>query len=208
MKQALTAILSIAFVSVLLGAGTLAYFTDSETSSGNTFTAGTLDLKIKDGGEWWGDGITTAEWTLSNMMPGDKYYGSIDFRNVGNIYANHMQITADYTIIDPVGPESDMQENTPADDMAGNMTITIMEYSYNSNIIDVLPLISDVNGNTVKDLYDLKYGGADDLPLSQTGTQLARLDMTVQFDPNAGNNFQGDTLDLTMIFTLNQDSIQ
>ncbi|MBU3967162.1 MAG: M73 family metallopeptidase [Euryarchaeota archaeon] len=208
MKSALTAILTIAFVSSLLGAGTLAYFSDTETSSGNTLTAGTLDLKIKDGGLIWRDGIATAEWTLSNMKPGDSTYGSIDFKNFGNLYANHMEITANYTITDPPGPESDTQENTPADEMASEMVLTNMVYAYDSTEVDVLPLISDENGNGKKDLYDLKYGGADNLPLSQVGVQRSSIDMTVQLNPDAGNNFQGDTLNLTMIFTMNQHSSQ
>lgn len=44
-KILLSAIL-IAFVSSLIFAGTLAFFSDEETSSGNTFTAGELDLTI------------------------------------------------------------------------------------------------------------------------------------------------------------------
>ena len=38
-------LLVIGFVLMATGAGTLAYFSDTETSSGNTLTAGTLDLK-------------------------------------------------------------------------------------------------------------------------------------------------------------------
>ena len=208
MKQTLISVIVIGLIALTAGAGTYAYFSDTETSTGNTFTAGTMDLKIKDGGEYWTDGITTAEWTLPNMLPGDSTYGSVSFKNVGSIYADHMEIGADYTITDPPGPESDTQENTPADDMAGNMTITVMEYTYDSTKIDCLPLIANMNGNGVKDLYDLKYGGVDGLPLAQSGEQPAYIDMLVQFNPNAGNNFQGDTLNLTMIFTMNQDASQ
>ena len=48
----------------------------------------------------------------------------------------------------------------------------------------------------------------DNLPLVQSGTQFGRLDMIVQFNPDASNDFQGDTLNLTVIFTLNQDASQ
>ena len=208
MKRILISMLAIFLVIGLASAGAFAWFQDTETSSGNTFTAGTLDLKIKDGGVDWLDGITTAEWTLSNMKPGDAEYGSVDFRNFGSIYANHMEITSDYTITDPPGPESDTEENTPANEMAGEMIITEMVYSYGSTEVNCLPLITDANGNGVKDIYDLKTGGVNNLPLLQSGTQLASLSMTVQFNPGAGNNFQGDILNLTMIFTLNQDSSQ
>lgn len=207
-KKLLLLTLTLLLVAGMAGAGTFAYFTDTETSTGNIFTAGTLDLKIKDGGLYWSDGIATAEWALSNMKPGDEAYGSVDLKNFGSVYANHTEITCDYTITDPPGPEPDTEENTPADKMAGKMVITTMTYSY-TNEVDCLPRITDENGNGVKDLYDLKAcGGVDNLPLVQSGTQFGRLDMIVRFDPNAGNDFQGDTLNLTVVFTLNQDASQ
>ena len=43
MKQILVPIVTIGLVA-MLAAGTFAYFTDTETSAGNNFTAGTLDL--------------------------------------------------------------------------------------------------------------------------------------------------------------------
>jgi predicted ribosomally synthesized peptide with SipW-like signal peptide len=205
---------SLAIVLVLgMTGGAFAFFSDTETSSGNTFTAGTLDLKIKDGSMFWSDGISTAEWHLSNMKPGDTYpehssmYGSIDFKNTGSIYADHIEITCSYTIVDPPGPESDI-DGTSADAMAGEMIITTMDYVFNATVVDCLPLITDANGNGYKDLYDLQAGGVDDLPLMQSGVQQARLDMILQFNPLAGNDYQGDTLNLTMIFTLNQHSSQ
>ena len=46
MKQILVPIVTIGLVAMLAaGAGTFAYFTDTETSAGNNFTAGTLDLE-------------------------------------------------------------------------------------------------------------------------------------------------------------------
>ncbi|MHB8963543.1 MAG: TasA family protein, partial [Saccharofermentanales bacterium] len=47
-KIIMSVFLLIITVSMVVG-GSFAYFSDSETSIGNTFTAGTLDLKINDG---------------------------------------------------------------------------------------------------------------------------------------------------------------
>lgn len=207
-KKIVLLALALFVVAALAGTGTWAYFSDTEASTGNTFSAGTLDLKVKDGGLYWTDGIATAEWALSNMKPGDTAYGSIDFKNFGSVYANHMEITCDYTITDPPGPESDAQENTPADAMAGKMVIDEMTYTYGNTEVNCLPLIADANGNGAKDLYDLKAGGVDNLPLLSSGIQGARLDMVVKFAEDAGNEFQGDILNLTMVFTMNQDASQ
>jgi hypothetical protein len=55
----------------------------------------------------------------------------------------------------------------------------------------------------------LKYSqggnGVDDL-LPPYGVW--HFEMKIKFDEDAGNQFQGKTLDLTMIFTLNQDAGQ
>ena len=50
----------------LVGGGTYAYFSDTESSTGNTLTAGTLDLNI-DGGD---AAVTTFD--VSNVAPGDS----------------------------------------------------------------------------------------------------------------------------------------
>lgn len=231
MKSVLTAILTIALVSVLVGAGTFAYYTDTETSSGNTLVAGTMDLKIKDGGLDWTDGISTAEWTLSNMKPGDPpVYGSIDFINTGSISANHLEITCNYTVIEEVPQTvSDTDPNTDGnpDSMAKHMIITSMIYADgtweynlltgnktdNGNIIETNDdwKVNDVGGDEKITLYDLKHDlsgiGIDNLE-PPTSIVTPTLDMRIKFDEDAGNDFQGDTFNLTMIFTLNQDSSQ
>jgi predicted ribosomally synthesized peptide with SipW-like signal peptide len=44
-------VLALLVVAAMAGAGTWAYFRDTETSTGNTFAAGTLDLKLRGEGE-------------------------------------------------------------------------------------------------------------------------------------------------------------
>jgi predicted ribosomally synthesized peptide with SipW-like signal peptide len=81
-KKILVSMMVIGLVAALAGAGLYAYFSDTETSTGNTFTAGTLDLKV-DGQD---DGGTVAYYTLSNMKPGDVtvYYKWV-LKNTGSL---------------------------------------------------------------------------------------------------------------------------
>lgn len=74
----LLSVLIMALAATAVGAGTLTYFNDTETSSGNTFQAGTLDLEVGS------SPIMTI--TLSNMKPGDDtgYYKWV-LRNVGTL---------------------------------------------------------------------------------------------------------------------------
>ncbi len=46
MKKIILSLAIVAAVGAVVVGGTIAYYSDTETSSGNTFTAGTLDLKI------------------------------------------------------------------------------------------------------------------------------------------------------------------
>ena len=46
MKKILLSVLTIALVAVVAAGATQALFSDTEESTGNTFTAGTLDLKV------------------------------------------------------------------------------------------------------------------------------------------------------------------
>lgn len=198
---------TILLASMIAGAGSFAYFSDIETSSGNTFTAGTFDLKIKDGNEWWTDGIGT-EWAISDMKPGKTVYGSVDLSNFGTITADHLEITCSYTINDPVGPESDTQENTPADHMADYMIIIHMDYVHDGGThIDLLTKLTDVDGDGI-DLLELKTQGIDDIKPLHNYPHEVWVDMILKFSEDAGNDFQGDTLTVTMIFTMNQHSSQ
>jgi spore coat-associated protein N len=54
-------------ILAMVGVGTWAYFSDTEASTGNTFTAGTLDLNINGGNT-----AVTMFTGLSNLKPGDN----------------------------------------------------------------------------------------------------------------------------------------
>lgn len=201
MRRFLTPALAIALVMGVVIAGTWAWFSDTEASSGNTFTAGGFDLKIKDNDEPWGDGVA-ATWTMSNMKPGDELTGSIEqieLKNAGTVAASTLDITVINTVIDPPGPESDTEEGTT--DMDWVMEITWMEYEDGGGVIDCLPLFDDFNGNGWKDLEDLENDPIIGLP-APVGT--GRFQLGLRFRPEADNDYQGDTLISDFVFTLNQ----
>lgn len=62
-KKILASMMVIGLVATLAGAGLYAYFSDTETSSENTFTAGTLDISLGES--------ETPEISMDNMAPGD-----------------------------------------------------------------------------------------------------------------------------------------
>ena len=80
MKKILLSVLTIGMVSAVAFGATTAYFSDTETSTGNTFSAGTLDLDV-DGN----NGSNTVKFTVANMKPGSQQTGKYTLNNVGSI---------------------------------------------------------------------------------------------------------------------------
>ncbi|MDI6903776.1 MAG: TasA family protein [Methanocellales archaeon] len=202
----LASIVIIGIIMATVGA-TMAYFSDVETSGENTLSAGTLDLKIKDQDEYfYRDGVS-ATWTLSDMKPGDSIDGWVRLRSDGSIAADHLEINVSNVVEDPPGPESDTEENTT--DMDKEMIITEMNYTYYTGTVhaNCLELLDDTDGDGKISLDELEAQGIDNLPAPPKGRYYT-LYMTIMFDPDADNDYQGDILNATFTFTLNQDVSQ
>jgi predicted ribosomally synthesized peptide with SipW-like signal peptide len=218
----LTAILVIGLVATMAGAGTYAYFSSARTSTDNTFTAGTLDLKVSHSSLGpWTDGVT-GTWTLANMKPGDETpTASVFFKNSGSVASSTMEITCSYTVTEETpqtASDTDPHTDQHPDEMAKYMIITMVMYRNDKVDIDCLTghdsysgqtknewKINDANGDGKISLYELKLDPLINLPSPDTQpNKITQLDMRIKFDENAGNDFQGDTFNLTMIFTLHQ----
>jgi spore coat-associated protein N len=213
MKKLIWSILTVALVIGLAGGGAAAYFLDTETSTGNSFTAGTYDLKLSDRNESFGDGVA-ATWTMTNMAPGASTVGTyfVNLQNAGTVDNGHVEMAFTHQIDEGVPVESETNINNTAAQMARFLEIVRMDY----DTIDFTDPYTDENGNGYFDLEDLTLGhylGAGGLldnlpapPANNTGT--TSLSMKLKFNAGAGNDFQGDTLNTTVTFTLNQDTSQ
>ena len=239
MKRVLVSLSIIGLVAVIAITGTIAFFQDLETSAGNTFSAGSLDLKIRDQNEPYKDGVV-GTWTAGNATPGDTWMFDVPFvglYNVGTIKGNHLEITCDYSVIEEVPclePDTDCATNLEPDKMAREMIITRSIYRGTENGISFC--INALTGKKYPSFHaagrycfgtvlaeslawkiedndedgritfaDLKLDKLNNLPAPNEETFYI---MDVRFAETAGNNFQGDAFDLTMIFTLNQDASQ
>lgn len=192
MQKILSSLLTISLVTVIGVAATKAYFSDAETSTENTFTAGTMDLKLN------GNNSVTATWAMSSMKPGDSVSATINLTNMGSINADHVEINSVANII---------TDATPLAAIPLDKKLEITALSYDG--VSKLPDIVDSNGNGYKDLDDLESTVLDNLnaPASSGGSTKA-LTMTVSFRTDAGNEYQGDSDKMSMAFALNQDISQ
>lgn len=199
MKKILLSVLTIGLVASFAFGATQAYFSDQGTSSGNTFSAGTLDLKLSDDNESVQDSVT-ATWSKSNMAPGDTATGTLKLRNSGTIAAHHIEIDTTNVITEAVsGPGTD--ETVKMDTV---LEITILTYDG----ADLLNSLSDSNANDIKDLDDMESYTFDDLSLTDLNTDHP-LVMTVKLHPTmAVDQHQDDSVVTTVTVTLNQDTSQ
>lgn len=79
MKKIILSLFTILAVGVVAIGATQALFSDTETSTGNTFTAGSLDLTV-DGGN-----TNVVKFTIPNMQPGNQPHRTYSLANVGTI---------------------------------------------------------------------------------------------------------------------------
>lgn len=215
----------------------MSYFSDTETSVGNEISAGELDLLIADNDESFRNGVT-ATWMAEDMKPGDERSFAVEkvelIKNIGSIEADHTEITCEYSVIeeDPcLESDTDCKTDEHPDEMAKEMIITRCVF-HDGFCVDCLtgikwagydPIngicggafveqnddwkIKDLDGDGKASFYELKQNKLDNLP-AVLNSPLFSFRMSVKFDEDAGNEFQGDAFNLTMAFTLNQDSSQ
>ena len=144
-KGILMSILMIGVVAMAAGAGTFAYFSDTETSEGNTFTAGTLNLKVGDVDS------TTEKINIPNLKPDDS----------GN--------AADWTVQNTGSITGDL--NISISPITNNEnTITEPEQDAGDNTADEGELGSYLNVSIWLDMDQNGTWDADDIALKSDGT--------------------------------------
>lgn len=86
MKKLLGLTVAALMVMALVGGGTWAYFSDTESSAGNTFAAGTLNLKVS------ADDPLTEHFSVSDLKPGQSGSNDWVLKNDGSV-AGSLDIT-------------------------------------------------------------------------------------------------------------------
>lgn len=181
-------VMSAALGLSLIGGGTYAYFSDSETSN-NTFAAGTLDLSVQP----------KTVINVENLKPGDSMTRDFELQNNGTLDIKNVSLDTDYSIIDAKG------DNT--EDFGSYIEV---EFLYNADQFNeviyktTLDKLKDMSPEAVQDkVFDelLENGGLE------AG---ATSDLVVKFNfidnDKDQNQFQGDQLKLSWAFNAKQTS--
>lgn len=197
MKQIIVSIIIItAIISTTIKA-TKAYFSDTEDSSGNTFSTGTLNLTL--------DGANTnvAKFNVSGMIPGDIQTGTWTIRNTGSIdgYLDMHNI---------------IQTHSPGTTTEPELTVEDPDVGSLGNLLNI-NLFVDANNNGILDsgettiysglLNGLASSYDANIPFSAGSTNYITMAVNWLTSPN-DNKGQGDVAQLDMTFELGQTTGQ
>ncbi len=186
MKRAITfSILVIAVAALLVGLGTLAYYSDSATSTANTFTAGTLLFNIKDPNT-----VGHQAFNVTGMKPGVAEISCVAVANdstEGMAMKWHAWIEGTSGTLGPA-LEARVILNPSAGCASADASIAgyVKAGTPNEVITDWTSFASLGSGNTV--LQWVHAGGYDYLP---GWASVYRIEVRIK--PAAGNEFQGAT---------------
>jgi len=229
-KRVLAGLIVIGILALMIGWGAYAYFSDTETSKGSTFQAGTIDLAVNDENPW-----DSAMFTFTDVKPCENLTEfKINITNVGN-NPGVLTFSIDYVENDkyenpePLDFEFREMEMT-ADEFASLVYVKAAYYQYNCTaegyvgaVHDDLPnwMAMDLNGDGKVSIYEYKlccpvhYDPADE-PFKATASicYWITLHLGDSLEPfEAGGNIltgvldnrpQADGIDITFSATLVQ----
>jgi predicted ribosomally synthesized peptide with SipW-like signal peptide len=185
----------IGLVAALAGAGLHAYFSDTEKSEGNTFTAGTLDLELSAAQG------SVVVLNVGPLAPGDSGSNTWIAKNVGSI-AGKLSLTVSSITNNDNGLTE--PEREAGDTTGGDGGGELGEY------LDVV-LWVDLNGNGQKDNGEVLYEGYLN-GMAGTYSDVATLGMDESvkiilewsIDSSVGNIIQSDSASFDITFSLVQ----
>jgi spore coat-associated protein N len=192
MKKLLVSLMSMVMVIAMVGGGAFAYFTDSETSTGNSFTAGTLDLKLNGA-----DAPVVKPIDWANKQPGDSGTYTFNVQNAGSL-AGFLNIGVAQTPSEGTLTEPEQVAETAightvniADEMNFKVTVTI---GTGSPVV----IYNGMLKNYAQSPDDIAF------PANTPGTVLVEWSID---GPTVGNEIQGDSVLVDMAFNLTQQAV-
>jgi len=206
----IASLIAISTVAAAAGAATMAYFSDVETSTGNTFAAGTLDLTntitgtasdsskvaVTEAGDGLNDSVV-----FSNLKPGENGILSWTLSNTGSlsgVLTTAVAYTSDEN--DLVEPETgDNGDDDNGADLDGELDEKmVLVLKKDGNVIVTNGTIADVEAKLEADSETLvaKNGSTVD-------SVVYAIEWSLPYDA-VGNEIQSDDLGLDVTFTLKQ----
>ena len=175
-----------AIAAIAIG-GTMAYFSDTENSNGNTFTAGTLNLTVDDQ-----NNPLPVKFALSNLKPTDSGNISYNIDNVGSIdgYLNLQNITVANT--EGTDPESETNTAEPGE-LGSHINVSVKIGAteiYNGSLDGFASFVTKNN-----------------ITLADGASTTVTIDWVWNLLSASDNDAQGDVATVGIEFSLSQNSL-
>ena len=183
-------VLTIGIAGLMLGVGTFAYFSDTESVSG-TIAAGTLDIVVNENWGRW-------DFPLVDWAPGDSTANEIILitNDGGSIMPNHLEVkvtTRDFS-------DGGVGAANGEDYFEKYITVTNLnvQKAGGGNYNNLLDDITDIDHDGKITLYELEeYGVIDDIPVTDAEMTFK---IALEFSSDADNRCQRDSLTIEFTF--------
>ncbi|MDP3941882.1 MAG: TasA family protein [bacterium] len=211
-KKILISAMSIVTSLAMVGGATFAFFSDQGTSSDNIFSSGNMDMLLSDTDQTDLDDVS-GTWGLASA-PGDPFTGDLKIKNSGTVDADHIELQFSNAVTEAVsGPGT-----VSAVPMDRVLEITSLLWDHDGDgtpTVDLLASVIDLNSNGIIDLDDLENQNvdgavdADNVAFGGTQANDHTLRIAGEFSGTlAENQHQGDSVNMTLGVTMNQNVAQ
>ena len=211
MKRIIISLAVVGAVAAAVVVGTTAFFSDTEKSTGNTFSAGTIDIAIDQQNPW------DQNYTIGDLKPGETGYINFDITNKGtnpvdvsktltNITGTGgaatydcKQVNQDWNYSASSEPECVAEAGAKKDDVQTQIIYDLSVKVYlgegEGNLIWWQAIYEGLPGETLAAIYGA--GQYVNLGMIPVGGHM-KVTQSYHFNPNADNEYQGDGLIFNM----------
>jgi spore coat-associated protein N len=188
MKNITKSLLMITAVAALAIGGTVAYFSDTETSTGNTFTTGTVDINV-NGSSW----SQQSPYAIKDMKPGYTDYINFKINNTGTNPANvWKKLSSMVTTKIISGTAVDLK-----DQIVYDLSVKVYGPSTDPNPIWFQTIYTAADLKTLADVYGSTDGHGVLLGMIPAGGHMDVV-QSYHMKEAAGNEYQGETMTFNM----------
>lgn len=206
MNKIILSLVSIFAVAAIAATATAAYFADTETSTGNTFAAGTLDLKVDNQ-----DDPNIFHMVLNDMKPGDTISYYWDWKNSGTITGQPWLeiinlVDSENTLLEP---ESTLGDDAATGELSQYLMMKLNAPGNTGYVYPNQPACLDSGSKCPLSTWDdySQIGQAPPWEVWQTISGGSTNDpMVLEFElpSSVGNQVQSDSLSFDIVFHLDQ----
>ena len=203
MRKILGLTIAALLVIGLVGIGTWAYFSDTEQSTDNSLTAGTLDLNI-DGGD-----TAVTMFSVSDVAPGDSGSGNCTLTNAGSL-AGELDIA--FSAITNTPGAGGGEYEGGSGELGANAEIAVYLDVDQSGTVTAGDIGLKSDGTTYDPTVALDYATIDSYGSDSWNEVVAAMAASAADDfivlwrvpTGAVNDIQGDSVSFDVTFTLEQ----